>query len=417
LSSGNTYYELASEFLIPWIQKRQRQFRRFARIVWAYVFCGLVVLLLLMGHYAKKAVEARRAANELIAFMQYELRDILDEGANLDLKMAVNDRIEKFQEEYPPPRGDLAALREKSVTLGRRGELLMEKNEPEKALASFRESLSIAEQLIKHDPDNLLWLRDVALSHERAARALRQLEKFEDALKHAGQSLAIFKKGAAQGEEPAFVTDVPRAYSNIGEIHLAQNEFEPALEAHREALSIWKKLHDEDRNNISRLRELSWTLDAVGRVLDAKGEHALALEEYRKALKIDEELAKREPNSPRWQLFLAASCYGVGDMLLKENKPSEAKAPLERSERIRDKLAKQNPDNDDYQSWLAEVKGRLADCEDRNTSAGRTQAEKLLGEAVAILQTLQERTTLSDNNARKLEGYSTALAQLKERER
>ncbi|MGR9105909.1 MAG: nSTAND1 domain-containing NTPase, partial [Gammaproteobacteria bacterium] len=85
LSSGNTYYELTSEFLISWIQKKQQAFRGFAAV---FTLGGLLVFTFGMGILAgvfnaqkieaekarQQAEEARKAADELINFMQYDLR-------------------------------------------------------------------------------------------------------------------------------------------------------------------------------------------------------------------------------------------------------------------------------------------------------------------------------------------------------
>ena len=46
LSSGTTYYELASEFLISWIQKRQRAFRRLALMVSGSISIGLFAIVI-----------------------------------------------------------------------------------------------------------------------------------------------------------------------------------------------------------------------------------------------------------------------------------------------------------------------------------------------------------------------------------
>ncbi len=48
LSSGTTYYELASEFLISWIQRRQRAFRRLALMVSGSISVGLLAIVILL---------------------------------------------------------------------------------------------------------------------------------------------------------------------------------------------------------------------------------------------------------------------------------------------------------------------------------------------------------------------------------
>ena len=63
-SSGTTYYELASEFLISWIQKQQKKFKKLFLVVWAWAFAGLVSLLFLIGWFAHKAKDATKQVTQ-----------------------------------------------------------------------------------------------------------------------------------------------------------------------------------------------------------------------------------------------------------------------------------------------------------------------------------------------------------------
>jgi hypothetical protein len=65
LSSGTTYYEFASEFLIPWIQGQQRQFRKLGLVIWGYVFGGLLLLLVLVGYFGYRAESQKNELEEV----------------------------------------------------------------------------------------------------------------------------------------------------------------------------------------------------------------------------------------------------------------------------------------------------------------------------------------------------------------
>jgi hypothetical protein len=69
----------------------------------------------------KRAVASKKAADELINFMQYDLSERLNTLGRLDMMYSINERIMKYHEDHPPEAGDLDALREKSVALNQQG--------------------------------------------------------------------------------------------------------------------------------------------------------------------------------------------------------------------------------------------------------------------------------------------------------
>ena len=95
LSAGNTYYELASEFLIPWIQKRQQQFRKLALVIWAYVFAGLVLLLFLAGYFAYRADDQKHEVQKAVAVATENLWHSYLEAARASGRM--HDSGRRFQ--------------------------------------------------------------------------------------------------------------------------------------------------------------------------------------------------------------------------------------------------------------------------------------------------------------------------------
>src|SRR5262249_8888789 len=80
-----------------------------------------------------KAVAAKKDADELINFMQYDLSDTLGKVGRLDMMDAINSRIRKYHDDHPPEAGHLDALREPAVSLGQQGDILREEGKLEPA--------------------------------------------------------------------------------------------------------------------------------------------------------------------------------------------------------------------------------------------------------------------------------------------
>ena len=100
-SSGTTYYELASEFLISWIQKRQRAFRRLALMVSVSVSAGLLaIVVVLFGLYFQLKLEKRHTKTE---------RD----HATAQTKIAQNERKNAIAQKNKAETAERRAIQQK----------------------------------------------------------------------------------------------------------------------------------------------------------------------------------------------------------------------------------------------------------------------------------------------------------------
>ena len=110
------------------------------------------------------AVAAKKAADELINFMQYDLSGTLEKVGHLDMMAAVNARIRKYHEDHPAEASDLDAIREEAVSFNQHGDVQRDQGDLAGALKSYRDGLAIAEKLAKQDPGNAGWQADFAFS-------------------------------------------------------------------------------------------------------------------------------------------------------------------------------------------------------------------------------------------------------------
>src|SRR5437667_2279821 len=140
-----------------------------------------------------KALAAKKDADELINFMQYDLSDTLGTVGRLDMMDAINARIRKYHEDHPPEAGHLDALREQAVSLGQQGDILRDEGKLGPALKSYRDSLAIFEKLAKQDPSNAGWQRDLSVSYNKVGDVQSAQGDLACAVKTYRDSLAILQ--------------------------------------------------------------------------------------------------------------------------------------------------------------------------------------------------------------------------------
>ncbi len=304
----------------------------------------------------ERAVASKRAADELIIFMQYDLRESLGKLGHLDMMDAINLRILKYQKDHPPEEGDLDALREKAEALGQQGDLGLAEGRLKDAFDEHRLALQIFEELLAKKPDSTDYQREISLSYENVGDVQRAQGDLAGALKSYHDGLGIAEKLAKQDPGNAdWQRDLSVSYGNVGNVLSAQGDLAGALTSYREGLGIAEKLAKRDPGNALWHRDLSISYSNVGNLQRAQGDLAGALKSYRESLGIAEKLAKHDPGNVDWQRDLSVSYYNVGDLQRAQGDLAGTLKSYRESLGIREKLAKQDPSNALWQCDLALV--------------------------------------------------------------
>ena len=302
----------------------------------------------------QRAVAARKAADELIRYMQYDLRTTLASVGRLSLLKAVDERIARYRKDYPPEAGDLDAEREQGVMRTLQGDVLFDQGNLAEALAAYREHLVVAERLVAANADNALWQNDLSISYERVGNVLVAQGQLADAVKAYRDSLAIRERLAkADPDNAGWQGDLAISYDKVGDVLVAQGQLADALKAHRDSLAIGERLAKADPDNAGWQRDLSISYDRVGEVLVAQGQLADALKAHRDSLAIGERLAKADPDNAGWQRDLSVGYERVGDVLVDQGQLADALKAHRDSLAIRERLAKADPDNAGWQRDLS----------------------------------------------------------------
>jgi tetratricopeptide (TPR) repeat protein len=133
--------------------------------------------------------------------------------------------------------------RELAFCHNRRGEVLAAAGESEEALLAFRQGQAVAERLACLDPDNSLWQADLAFVFDRIGAAVQHHGDLEAALQHYQRALAIRSALVARDPETSpWLRDLFVSHLNVADSLTAQNNPEAARLSCRKALAIADQL-------------------------------------------------------------------------------------------------------------------------------------------------------------------------------
>jgi tetratricopeptide (TPR) repeat protein len=113
------------------------------------------------------------------------------------------------------------------------------------ALQFFRDSATVFQRMVKAEPNNPRWQRDLSVSYYKVGRALKTQGKLADALQAYRDNLAIARALVAKdGSNAQWQDDLKTAIGGIGGISyllVLNRDFSKALEAANQATSLLPK--------------------------------------------------------------------------------------------------------------------------------------------------------------------------------
>jgi tetratricopeptide (TPR) repeat protein len=228
ISSGTTYYELASEFLISWIQKRQRAFRGIALTVWRLVSAASLAIaigLVFLNFRLKNEKDKAEAAQKMAVEQERAARSgaLRVRKQNLEDKLTMVNMAERLVELTSPEEaatwlefqagawGDLRKHEEAIRAYERVIEL-----EPQNANARF--SLGY-HYLLVGKADKALEQTDAALErdptlwifYQNRGIALAALGRYEEAAASIRKSIDMFQHAGMEPRETELSPDIQQA--------------------------------------------------------------------------------------------------------------------------------------------------------------------------------------------------------------
>jgi tetratricopeptide (TPR) repeat protein len=380
-TGDNSYYELASEFLISWIQKQQRAFRRKALIVWSVIFAVLSVLVVALVIltalvYSKKKIadkarhdaivakeEAQKARLEadtlhkrsdslvgLITIIEKDLTGALQNIGKGPLADEFKKRLAEYRRQYEDNLNTEGSWQSQVAEIRSRGDRLERNGDLSGALQLYLQGAERTQeqlQLWAEDPKAQMWLgrfyRDQGNVLSRQGNLQQAMERYTESRDINERLLA------ANGTDTELQQELVYSYNGVGDALTTQGNLTGALQSFRAGLTRIEELVKQDPKNLDRQLSLSAIYARIGNLLVAQQDLAGALENHRRSLDITIKLAADNPENDRLQRELSYSRVAIGDTLRAQGDLSKALENFNESLAICVKLVKQDPDNTMWQ--------------------------------------------------------------------
>jgi tetratricopeptide (TPR) repeat protein len=270
----------------------------------------------------RRAEQHRADADELMTFMLTDLHDRLKPLGKLELLGAVATKARDYYRAH-----DLAPRDRENrfLALANVGEVLYAQGDLAGAVGEMREALTLAEELAREAPADVIRQRHVASSHIRIGSAL--IERFEiaGALAELRAGVAVERPLAdSHPTDASLHQDLAHDLAVLGSALEAQGDSAGAMVQYREALAIAQRFTTVASADPGWLEQLAESHARIGEVLRKGGHMAEALVEVRAALAAATKLVARDLKNGDWQVLAVDYHVRVGQLL----EPQDPKAAL-----------------------------------------------------------------------------------------
>ena len=358
---------------------QHRRLRRLQAIVAAVLvlaagFAGLAGYAVVQRNEAldqrDNAVRARQQSEEVLEYLVYDLRDMLEPLARLDIVMEVQEKIEQYYEKLGVEQSDPVTLHNWAAAINGKGHLLLAKGDSEGALGEFERAFEIVQGLVNSNPGDLRWQHDLLVSHtnigsaleEKSADARRDLRieeaaEYEDAaLQHYQESLRI-AQALAPADDVGWQRALASGHTNVGGMLSLKGRWSEAMDHYRASLEILQGLVERDAQNAVLLNDLSITHDRMGEVLELDARPDEALHHYQASLEVMTSLVRSDRENLLWRHGLSGCHRNIGFFLECRDDPEGALRHYQAGLRIMRDLVELEPGNAEWKSdltWLRE---------------------------------------------------------------
>jgi eukaryotic-like serine/threonine-protein kinase len=377
--------------------------------------------------------DVRKLANSLM----FEIHDSIETlpGSTQARKIIVQRSQEYLDSLARESSGDLSLQRELATAYEKLGHVqgtASESNlgDAQGALQSFRKARAIREGILRSSSARVEDRTALAKTERLIALTLwMNLDGTASAMETIHRAVKISQHAVADAaEDQTAAAELAEDYEQLGDIlggngvRGAAGNMMDALENHRRALELWKRLaglapadvarqqrlasayigvaDDEvkvgnraqalqfyvlardlfvplaqDTNNTPFRRALALCYSRIGDVLLCDGKPLEALAAYQEDVKIIEPMANADPTDVHLRLKLAGAISSTGSALLHAHKPVEAKKMLSRALALTNGLAQNDAQIQDYRAFITVWQG---------------EASQMLGDTAAALRQYRE---------------------------
>lgn len=229
------------------------------------------------------------------------------------------------------------------------------------SMQAYDAALAIAQNLATKEPENYVWMQDVAFVLNKVGDIYKIKGPADQAIKRYQAALAIDQKLASDHPDDASLQrDVATALTRVADVEGDSGDLANALLNYQSALAIRKALADKAPGDAGIQSNLSVAYNRVADSFVKQQKYDDAAPLYDSALTIRKNLATSDPTNSTWQSYLAFEYVYIGDLQMKKQDFAVAADDYRQSLGIRTNLVAQKPGNFTWQKNLADSHADLA---------------------------------------------------------
>jgi tetratricopeptide (TPR) repeat protein/tRNA A-37 threonylcarbamoyl transferase component Bud32 len=377
------------------------------------------------------AIEHRDKAEDLVAFLQTDLRkqlqtlnrlDLLEPAARKTLEYrrwlddpserkrldllgahkhvidallaktdysgveAALDEVVAIHDTFVAPSAKIR--RDRSVFLNLRGDVKMLRGDAKGALPHYRDALAIVTELHRGEPADVQWRLDIEYGEGKLADALLETGDVKAALAAVQRAAAIVEGVTSTDKGLQLAKARAKIATRLGEVSALAGDSKAAIAELVRARQLAADVVAEETHWTAQ-RDLGLVSERLARVRSASGDDAGALADLREALAVTQRLHDADPNNGIVLRDLVVLDNRLAALLTRTGDPASAREHATSALGLAERIAAKDPGNAKATSDVAAALDKLTPIE---TTLGDTdRALELARRSVALRQGLVDR--------------------------
>jgi non-specific serine/threonine protein kinase/serine/threonine-protein kinase len=333
--------------------------------------------------------QVRKLANSVV----FELHDSIENlpGSTPARELLISNALEYLDNLVAEGSKDTALKLELAAAYDRVGDIqggfgTSHLGQREKAGESYGKALALKEAIVKAEPDNVDFRRNLATSYIKLGDIQWIAVDINGALEFYGKALAINQKLASDLPNETQIRDgLAMSYGKFGYLQGVNGRTDEALENTRKAVALMEELTAAEPDNTNFQLDLALSYDRVAEMLTGLTEnHQEALMLMRKAQVIGEKLAAAEPGNTKLRRGQGVSHFNIAIVSAKLGDTQTALDSSRKALSIFEEILSADPQNDDFRQAVANVQTLVSEMMIKTGEASK--AIKLLSQSLLELE-------------------------------
>jgi non-specific serine/threonine protein kinase/serine/threonine-protein kinase len=293
--------------------------------------------------------EVRRMANSLMFELHTSIKDL--PGALPARQLVTRKALEYLDSLSAESDNDPSLRRELATAYGKLGLVTFDVSQ---AIDSHRKAVALTEQLVKAEPRNDQYQRDLSQDYSNLSDVLKVAGHSTDAIAFARKALTLTETLARENPADAKVQrDLADQHVAVSEALADAGDFEEALASARAAVALQEKVVTHFPSDEDAVRDLAGMYGTVSRILEELGRHREGLAYGEKSMELTRPIFDRDPGGARNRRDLWGNYFRTGRSLVALGDYDGAKENYAWATTLIEELSAADPADKGHRHWLA----------------------------------------------------------------